>query len=81
MNNLNSGETVCVVVGNRTVAGIQIPMDQITAAMLNKLGLIHSNDVRRISDKELPLTNSPTNISGRKGKTMTSEFIVVFHQA
>ncbi len=76
---VKSGGTVCFIVGNRTVCGVQIPLDQITAFMLENLGLrFHSIQTRRITNKVMPMANSPSNISGKKGKTMTSEYIVVF---
>lgn len=70
---------MCFVVGNRTVCGVQIPLDQITAVMLEKLGLkFHSIQTRRITNKVMPMANSPSNISGKIGKTMTAECIVLF---
>lgn len=76
---LNSGGTVCYVVGNRTVRGIQIPMDQITASFLESIGLnfkgIYTRD---ISNKVMPLRNSPTNKAGATSPTMVNEYIVVF---
>ncbi len=68
---------VCLVVGNRTVCSCQIPMDQVTASFLSSLGLqVHGIESRRIHNKVMPLSNSPTNQKGRNGPTMNCEFIV-----
>jgi len=79
INNLNKKGRVCFVVGNRTVKGQQIPMDQITASFLEKLGLkFEAIYVRDITNKIMPSQNSPTNIVGAKAKTMVNEYIVTF---
>ena len=39
VENLNENGKICLVVGNRTVKGYQIPMDQITASFLDNMGL------------------------------------------
>ena len=78
---LRDGGKVCYVVGNRTVKGHQIPMDQITASFFEESGL-RFNDilVRQISSKVMPLRNSPTNVSGTTAKTMTEEYIVLLQK-
>lgn len=79
VNNLNEGGTLCYVVGNRTVKGLQIPMDQITASLLQQLGLNFKEIlVRDIVNKVMPVKNSPTNVSGVKKTTMVNEYIVIF---
>lgn len=79
MKNLNENGRVCFVVGNRTVGGVQIPMDQITADFFTMLGLNFENIfVRDILNKVMPLKNSPTNKSGVTKKTMLNEYIVIF---
>ncbi len=79
VNNLNKGGRICFVVGNRTVGGIQIPMDQITATFFDKLGLKFENIfVRDILNKVMPSKNSPTNKVGVTKKTMSNEYIVIF---
>ena len=77
--NLNPGGTVCFVVGNRTVRGVQVPMDQITASFLDSMGMeFRGIFVREISNKVMPLKNSPTNKAGVTSATMANEFVVVF---
>ena len=68
-------------VGNRTVKGFEIPMDQITASFLDSLGLrFEGIFVRDILNKVMPSKNSPTNKIGEKSKTMSNEYIVVFRK-
>jgi DNA modification methylase len=79
IKNLNGNGRVCFVVGNRTVKGYQIPMDQITAFFLDSMGLkFEGIYVRDILNKVMPSQNSPTNVTGAKLKTMSNEYIVIF---
>ena len=72
---------VCLVVGNRRVRGVEIPMDQITCSFLESLGLTFvENAVRRISSKVMPIRNSPSNRTGSTDKTMSHEYITVFER-
>ena len=81
VKNLNKKGRVCFIVGNRTVRGFQIPMDQITATFLNDMNLnFEGIFVRDIHNKVMPSKNSPTNIAGVKSKTMTNEYVVVFNK-
>ncbi len=76
---LNEGGRVCFVVGNRTVKGFQIPMDQVTAFFFDSMGLnFEGIFVRTIHNKVMPSKNSPTNKVGIKSNTMTNEYVVVF---
>ena len=75
---LNNNATVCFVVGNRTVKGVQIDMDFITAEFFESLGLTAENIfVREISNKRMPSKNSPSNKAGKTSNTMLYEYIVV----
>ena len=79
VKNLNEKGRVCFVVGNRTVKGSQIPMDQITASFLESMGLnFEGIFVRDILNKVMPSKNSPSNKTGVKSRTMANEYIVVF---
>ena len=79
IGNLNKKGRVCFVVGNRTVKGFQIPMDQITASFLDDMGLSFEGIfIRDILNKVMPSRNSPSNKTGEKSRTMTHEYIVVF---
>lgn len=81
IKNLKKNGTVCFVVGNRTVKGHQIPMDQITASFLDGMGLnFEGIFVRDIVNKVMPSKNSPTNKTGKTKSTMVNEYIVVFNK-
>jgi DNA modification methylase len=78
LSNLDKSGRVCFVVGNRRVKGIEIPLDQITAELMEKCGVkIKKILVRDISNKVMPSVNSPTNKPGEKEKTMSFEYIVI----
>ena len=69
------------VVGNRTVKEVSLKTDQILVELGRNLGLKHIMTMRRaISNKVMPSLNSPTNVSGKKAKTMCKELIVVFRK-
>lgn len=69
------------VVGNRTVKKVSLHTDQILVELGANLGLKHIMTMDRIiSNKVMPSLNSPTNISGKKVKTMCEELIVVFRK-
>lgn len=81
VENLNKKGKVCFVVGNRTVKGCQIPMDQITASFLESMGLkFEGIYVRDILNKVMPSQNSPSNKTGVKLQTMVNEYIVTFQK-
>ena len=62
---IRKGGIICYVVGNRTVKGIQIPLDFFTAEMFEKQGFSHLKTiVREIPNKRMPSKNSPTNVTG-----------------
>ncbi|WP_213997000.1 DNA methyltransferase [Tepidanaerobacter syntrophicus] len=78
VNQLNEHAIVCFIVGNRQVAGVEIPMDYIVAEFFTALGLEYINTlVRKISNKRMPMQNSPSNMQGRKSTTMKYEYVVV----
>ncbi len=71
------GGYVCFVVGNRRVKSIELATDIISADFFQNLGFIHKGTrVRQISNKRMPLENSPTNVPGAKDSTMRFEYIV-----
>lgn len=75
---VREGGVICYVVGNRTVKGIQIPLDYFTAEMFEKCGFKHNiTIVREIPNKRMPAKTSPTNESGKKVSTMSNEYIVI----
>lgn len=78
---LSTEGTVCFVVGNRTVEGVQIPTDDIVKEIFEFFGLKHLETlIREISRKRMPLLNAPSNIKGQKSSTMKHEYIVVLQK-
>lgn len=78
---VRSGGVVCYVVGNRTVKGVQIPLDYFTAEMFEKCGFtFRKTIVRQIPNKRMPSKTSPSNKPGDKVSTMTNEFIVILNK-
>lgn len=75
---VRQGGRICYVVGNRTVKGIQIPLDYFTAEMFEQNGFKHEvTIVRSMPNKRMPSKTSPTNEKGKKVSTMNNEYIVV----
>lgn len=75
---LRNGGRICFVVGNRTVKGVQISLDYFTAETFERKGFNYETTiVREIPNKRMPSKNSPSNISGAKGATMSNEYIVI----
>ncbi len=72
------GGHVCYVVGNRTVKGCKVPMSDVTAAFFGEHGFSTSAmPTRNIPNKRMPAINSPSNVPGQVGETMTTEHIVI----
>ena len=69
------------VVGNRTVKNELLQTDVIITELAPQYGLtpVYTID-RNIPNKVMPAQNSPTNISGAKGSTMTMEHIIVLRK-
>ncbi|GLH58574.1 modification methylase [Helicobacter ailurogastricus] len=66
------------VVGNRRVKNFILPTDRFIVEVLCACGCKHLSTLeRKISNKSMPLKNSPTNRTGLKSKTMDTEKIVV----
>jgi len=78
---VKKGGFLCMVVGNRTVKGIQLPTDEIVADFGEHAGFRHIETViRKIPNKRMPSKNSPTNKVGELGATMTEEYIVIMEK-
>lgn len=75
---LKKGGFACYVVGNRTVKGVNIPTDEITAQLFEQNNFTHVETiVRNIPNKRMPSKNSPSNVVGETASTMKNEYIVV----
>lgn len=78
---IKKGGFLCMVVGNRTVKGIQLPTDEIVADFGETIGFRHIETIiRKIPNKRMPSKNSPTNEPGVLGATMTEEYIVILEK-
>ncbi len=78
---IKRGGFLCMVLGNRTVKGIQLPTDEIAADFGENVGFRHIETIiRKIPNKRMPLRNSPTNKTGITGSTMTEEYIVIMEK-
>lgn len=72
---------IAFVVGNRRVKGIELPTDKISADFFSYFGIKHIKTiVRAISNKRMPIENSPTNIKGKKDSTMRYEYILILRK-
>ena len=72
------GGKVFFVVGNRTVKTITLPTDIFIAEIFGTNGFRHITTLKRkISNKAMPLKNSPTNKKGILAQTMNDECIIV----
>ena len=75
---IRKGGYAIYVVGNRTVKDETLLTDQFIAERFELYGFKHVVTYERnISNKSMPLKNSPTNKTGVKRNTMKSEYIVV----
>ncbi len=78
---VKKGGFLCMVVGNRTVKGIQLPTDEIVADFGEHAGFRHIETIiRKIPNKRMPSKNSPSNKVGELGSTMTEEYIVIMEK-
>ncbi len=76
------GAKVCLVVGNRTVKGVCIPTNRIVAELGEQLGFRYLETFHRnIPNKRMPSKNSPSNVKGELGATMTKEYIVILKKS
>ena len=73
-----NGGYACYVVGNRRVKGCQVPTAEATAAFFEENGFTTVEIcTRNIPNKRMPAVNSPSNVPGEVGETMTKEQIVI----
>ena len=72
----------CYVVGNRTVKGQKVPTAEATAWFFgeNNFKTVEIGH-RQIPNKRMPAVNSPSNVRGEVGQTMTTEQIVICQKA
>ncbi|PSR20216.1 MAG: DNA methyltransferase [Sulfobacillus acidophilus] len=75
---LKPGALCAWVVANRTVKRVVLPTNTIIAELSAVRGYSFIEDLtRNIPNKRMPLANSPSNVSGDTGATMTQEHMVI----
>lgn len=78
LDSVNRKGKVFFVVGNRRVKNILLPTDRFIAEFFCRNGFSLLQTIKRkISNKSMPLQNSPSNRSGAISSTMNEECIVV----
>lgn len=77
-NSVKKGGYIAYVVGNRLVKDVKLPTDQFIAEKFENNGFKHLITYERLlSSKSMPSKNSPSNKTGIKRSTMTTEYIVL----
>ena len=77
-DSVKKGGKIIYVVGNRRVRNMQLPTDQFIAEKFEEKNFTHLFTYERLlSNKSMPLKNSPTNKKNQRVSTMTKEYIVV----
>jgi len=77
-SSLKENSYCCIVIGNRTVKGIKIPTNIIIKELVSSIGFSFENLIlRNIPIKVIPWKNSPSNIPGQLGKTISKENIII----
>ena len=75
---LKPGALCAWVVANRTVKRVVLPTNTIIAELSAARGYSLIEDLtRNIPNKRMPLANSPSNVAGDTGATMTQEHMVI----
>ena len=75
---LKSNGYACIVIGNRTVSRVKIPIDKIIVEIGREANFEHiATFYRDIPTKKIPWANAPENIAGLKCETIKRESIVV----
>ena len=78
MNSINAEGLCFFVVGNRRVKNIELPTDKFIAQLFKENNFEHITTIeRKISNKAMPIRNSPTNKIGILSNTINKEYIIV----
>lgn len=78
LGSINHQGKVFFVVGNRKVKNITLPSDKFIAEFFCQNGFKHLSTIKRkISNKTMPIKNSPSNKIGMLSNTMNDEYIIV----
>lgn len=78
INSINIKGLSFFVVGNRRVKNIELPTDKFIAQLFEENNFKHITTIeRKISNKAMPIRNSPTNKIGILSNTINKEYIIV----
>ena len=78
INSINIKGLSFFVVGNRRVKNIELPTDKFIAQLFKENNFKHITTIeRKISNKAMPIRNSPTNKIGIHSNTINKEYIIV----
>ena len=78
INSINSGGLCFFIVGNRRVKNIELSTDKFIAQLFKENNFKHITTIeRKISNKAMPIRNSPTNKIGILSNTINKEYIIV----
>ncbi len=78
VSSINIGGKVFFIIGNRIIKNIKLPTDKFIAEIFCNNNFTHLQTIKRkISNKSMPLQNSPTNKVGILSRTINEEYIVV----
>ena len=78
LNSINKEGLCFFIVGNRRVKNIELPTDKFIAQLFKENNFKHITTIeRKISNKAMPIKNSPTNKIGILSNTINKEYIIV----
>lgn len=78
LNSINKEGLCFFIVGNRRVKNIELPTDKFISQLFKENNFKHITTIeRKISNKAMPIKNSPTNKIGILSNTINKEYIIV----
>lgn len=78
LDSVNLNGLCFFIVGNRRVKNIELPTDKFIAQLFKNNNFQHITTIeRKISNKAMPIRNSPTNKIGILSNTINKEYIIV----
>ncbi len=78
LNSINSNGLCFFIIGNCRVKNIELPTDKFIAQLFKNNDFQHITTIeRKISNKAMPIRNSPTNKIGILSNTINKEYIIV----
>lgn len=78
LDSINHQGKIFFIIGNRKVKNITLPSDEFIAEIFSQNGFKYLSTIKRkISNKTMPIKNSPSNKAGMLSNTMNDEYIIV----